>query len=76
MMHVVKPAHRLWLVLPALWLQACSGPGGLVPAPLDMRKDDQGGTTFFSAAPEQSNTTNVSSALPRPPLVKLPTSGR
>jgi len=73
MMHVVKPAHRLWLVLPALWLQACSGPGGLVPAPLDMRKDDQGGTTFFSAAPEQSNTTNVSSALPRPPLGALST---
>lgn len=73
MMHVVKPAHRLWLVLSVLWLQACTGPGGLVPAPLDMRKDDAGGTTFVSGGPERSNATQVSSALPRPPQGALST---
>ena len=68
MMHSVKPTLRLWLMLPALWLQACVSPVGLVPAPLEVRRNSSGGDALGVAASDPGKSTVVSPALPRPPL--------
>jgi general secretion pathway protein D len=71
MMHFVKPVRHLWMVLPALWLQACTGPGGLVPAPLEIRRDTAATDTLRAVASDQGKAAALSSTLPRPPLGAL-----
>ena len=75
-MHSVKPTLRLWLMLPALWLQACVSPVGLVPAPLEVRRNSSGGDALGVAASDPGKSTVVSPALPRPPLGALTTEAK